>query len=78
MEMWLTNIGNTYLEAETLEKVYITAGPEFGEQAGNTLVIFKALYGLWTSGLCWHEHFADCLREMGFGASKAEPDIWMH
>ena len=38
---------------------------------------FKALYGLRTSGLRWHERFADCLRDMGFSPSKSEPDIWM-
>jgi len=41
-----------------------------------TLIICKALYGLHTSGLCWHEHFADCLYDMGFTSSKAELDIW--
>jgi hypothetical protein len=77
LETWATDIGNAYLEAETLEKVYIVAGPEFGELEGHALVIFKALYGLRTSGLRWHERFADCLRDMGFEPSKSEPDIWM-
>jgi Reverse transcriptase (RNA-dependent DNA polymerase) len=30
-----------------------------------------------TSGARWHDRFADCLRDMGFTPSKAEPDIWM-
>jgi hypothetical protein len=77
LDTWATDIGNAYLEAETKERVYIIAGPEFGELEGHTLVIFKALYGLRTSGLRWHERFADCLRDMGFSPSKAEPDIWM-
>jgi len=67
-----TDIGNAYLEAETREKVYIIAGPEFEELEGHVLVICKALYGLHTSGLCWHECFADCLWAMGFTPSKAE------
>ena len=66
-----------YLEAETSERVYIIAGPEFGERKGCTLIIFKALYGLRTSGLRWHEKFADTLRDMGFSPCKNEPDIWM-
>jgi hypothetical protein len=37
-------------------------------------VIFKALYGLRTSG---HERFSDVLRGMGFQPCKAEPDIWL-
>jgi len=63
---------------ETREKVYIIAGPEFHELEGHVLVICKALYGLCTSVLHWHEHFADCLHETGFTPSKAEPDIWLH
>ena len=59
------------------EKVFIIVGPEFGELEGHTLIIFKALYGLRTSGLCWHECFANCLRDMGFTPCKAKPDIWM-
>jgi hypothetical protein len=74
---WATDIGNAYLEAETTEKVYIVAGPEFGELEGHTLSIFKALYGLRTSGVRWHERLGDCLRDMGFKPCKAEPDIWM-
>jgi hypothetical protein len=78
LETWTTNIGNAYLEAETLEKVFIITGPQFGELEGHTLVIFKALYGLRSSGLRWSEKFSLCLRDMmGFFASLADPCIWM-
>ena len=46
MQLWATDIGNAYLEAVTAERVYILAGPEFGELEGHILVIYKALYGL--------------------------------
>jgi hypothetical protein len=46
-----TDIGKAYLEAETSERVAIKAGTEFGELEGHTLIIFKALYGLRSSGL---------------------------
>jgi len=78
LKVWATNIGNAYLEAKTQEKVFIILGLEFGELEGHTLIIFKALYGLRTSGLCWHECFADCLQEMGFTPSKAKPDIRLY
>ena len=55
METWATDIGNAYLEALTSEKVAIIAGPEFGKLEGHTLVIYKALYGLRSSGARWHE-----------------------
>jgi hypothetical protein len=77
LELWATDIGNAYLEAHTLEKVCIKAGKEFGALEGHTLIIAKALYGLRSSGLRWHEKFADCLRNEGFQPSKGEPDIWM-
>jgi hypothetical protein len=51
LQTWATDIGNAYLEATTSEKVYVVAGPEFGELRGHTMIIFKALYGLRTSGL---------------------------
>jgi hypothetical protein len=75
--LWATDIGNAYLEAFTMERNYIVAGPEFGQLEGHYLIIVKALYGLRTSGLRWHERFADCLRNEGFSPCKAEPDMWM-
>lgn len=77
MECWCTDVGNAYLESYTKERVFIVAGAEFGPLAGHTLVIQKALYGLKSSGLRWHERFADVLRSMGFVLSKADSDIWM-
>jgi Reverse transcriptase (RNA-dependent DNA polymerase) len=77
LELWATDIGNAYLEAYTSEKVYIIAGPEFGELEGHILKISKALYGLRSSGARWHDRFADCITELGFFQCKSEPDIWM-
>jgi len=71
------NVGNAYLEAYTKEKLYIIAGPEFGDREGNVMVIVKALYGLRTSGARFHEKFADTLLAMGFLPCKADPDVWM-
>ncbi len=74
---WATDIGNACLEAKSSGLVYVIAGPEFGELEGNVLSIFKALYGLKSSGLRWSERFADVLRAEGFFPSRAERDIWM-
>jgi hypothetical protein len=39
------DIGNAFLYGKTKEKVYITAGPEFGEKLhGKNLLIDKSLY----------------------------------
>ena len=77
LELWGTGICNAYLESYTTEKVCFIAGPEFGELAGHNLVIVKALYGLKSSGKCWHDRLFEVLADMGFMPSKAEPDIWM-
>jgi len=77
LEVWQTDVGNAYLEAYTKEKVFVIAGPEFAEREGNLLVIVKALYGLKSSGLRWHDRFAQVLRQMQFFPCPAEPEIWM-
>jgi hypothetical protein len=77
LNLWATNIGNAYLEAKTSELLFIIACPEFGDLEGHMLVIYKVLYRLHSSGLCWHECFSACLRDMGFFPCKAKPDIWM-
>jgi hypothetical protein len=77
LETWATDIGNAYLEAETSEKAFIIAGPKFGELEGDNLVVFKALFGLRSSGSRRSEKFSLCLRDMGFFASLADPCIWM-
>ena len=77
MELWATDIGNTYLEAYTSEKVCIIAGVEFGELAGHLLVIVKALYGLKSSGLRWSERLSIVLCDMGFNPSYCDLCVWM-
>jgi hypothetical protein len=61
LDLWATDIGNAYLEAKTSELLFIIAGPEFGDLEGHMLVLYKALYGLRSSGLRWHERFSACL-----------------
>ena len=77
LEVWGTDIGNAYLEAQTSERVCICAGPEFGTMENHLLLIHKALYGLQSSGACWHDRLSDILRKEGFSPCQAEPDIWM-
>jgi len=47
MDVHLTDIGNVYFTAPTMEKGYIVAGDEFGpELKGWLMKIIQALYGL--------------------------------
>jgi hypothetical protein len=66
IEMQAADVGDACLKAVTLEKVCFIACPEFGEQAGHTLVLCKAFYGLRISQARWGEKFADALCLEGF------------
>ena len=78
LDILAADIGNAYIQAPCREKVYFTAGPEFGPlKQGKTVVIVQALYGLKSSGAAWHAKFAESLWDMGFVPSKADPDVWM-
>ena len=77
LKLSAADIKNAYLTSYTSEKIVFTAGPEFGEQAGHTMMIVKALYGLRTSGKCFHESFSRALTALDFKPSLADPDVWM-
>ena len=77
LQAMVGDVGNAYLEAETQEKVFFIAGPEFGDLQGHTMIIFKALYGLRSSGARYHETMATTLSDMGFKPTLADPDLWI-
>ena len=77
LELYGADIGNAYLKAKTKEKVHFVADKGFGELEGHTMGIYKALYGLKTSGKRWYERMADVLKDMGFKMSKIGRGIWM-
>jgi hypothetical protein len=71
------DIQNAYLNAPTKEKVWTTAGKEFGSREGMPVLIVRALYGLRGSGAAFRNHLAQAIGDMGFKASLADPDVWM-
>ena len=72
------DMGNAYLESYTQEKVYFIAGAEFGHHAGTTYIIEKALYGLCSSGLRFHERLSNVLQGFDFTQSHVDLDMWIH
>ena len=70
------DVGNAFLTAFTSEKIYVVAGPEFGEFEGQIMIMEKAVYGTKTAALCFHEALSICLQRQGFKPSQAEPDFW--
>ena len=69
------DIENAYLTAPCREKVWMRGGIEFGELAGEILIIGKALYGLKSSGAAFRAFLAETFDNMGFTSSIADPDI---
>jgi hypothetical protein len=67
------DVQNTYLNAPMTEKVYATAGEEFGaKKKGRLVIIVRALHGLKSSGTRWCDHMMCKLREGGYKSCKAE------
>ena len=77
LELWGADVGNAYLESYTKEKLFVIAGPEFGELEGHLLIMSKALYGTKTAGQCWHHKLEDTLRDLGFQPCLADGDVWL-
>ena len=76
LDVLVGDVGNAYLHANTNEKVYSVAGPEFGEHQGKTIRIVKSLYGLRTSHIRWRNFLNNDLRAMNFTPSKVDADLW--
>ena len=58
LDIKMYDIGNAYLNAETRERIWFTAGQEWGNRAGYEVIIVRALYGLKTSGDKWKKTFS--------------------
>ena len=70
------DIQNTYLHADCRERIYRIAGKEFGSNHGKTMTITKALYGLKSSGAAFWSLLAEKLDQIGYTASRGDPDVW--
>ena len=71
------DIQNTYLTAKCREKIWTIAGPEFVSDAGNLMIVVRALYGLKSSGEAFRSLLTETFYDIGYTPSKADPDIWL-
>ena len=71
------DIGNAFITAPCLEKVWSRCGPEFGELEDYVVIIEKALYGLKSSARAFRLFLADYIRKLGFFPSRCDRDVWM-
>jgi Reverse transcriptase (RNA-dependent DNA polymerase) len=73
------DVGNAYLNANSREKLWIEAGPEFGSDTGSVMIIRKALYGLSSSGATWRacdDMRSQSLIDQGYVNTIADSDGW--
>ena len=59
------DIHNAYLTAPCCEKIWTTAGPEFGSEKGKNMLVVRALYGLKSSGAAFRAFLAETLYDLG-------------
>ena len=78
LQVMACDIQNAYLTVNCREKIWTSAGPEFGSEHGQPMIIRKALYGLKSSGTVFRAHLAETLHDIGFKPMKADPDVWIH
>mmetsp|Transcript_18158 Transcript_18158/g.25645 ORF Transcript_18158/g.25645 Transcript_18158/m.25645 type:complete len:514 (+) Transcript_18158:510-2051(+) len=71
------DIGNTFIQAKTKEKIYTCCGSVFGSREGCIAIIVRALYGHTTSAKQWRTLFADFLRSLQFAPTKYDRNVWM-
>jgi len=58
------------LPKNTHTRIYLSLGKKL-------LIFHKALYGMRTSGACFHEALSIILESLNFQPSKADPDLWL-
>jgi hypothetical protein len=71
------DVQNAFLSAKNLEKHWMIAGPEFGDEEGKPFVVVRALYGLKSASAAFRAFMATKLDEIGFKSSTADPDVWL-
>jgi hypothetical protein len=77
LDIMCADVGNAYLNAPCKEKIWTVAGIEFGSEAGSTMIIVRALYGLKTSGASWAAMLAESLASMGYKPTEADRNVWI-
>jgi PAS domain-containing protein len=71
------DVQNAFLSADNLERHWIRAGPEFGDEEGKVFIVRRALYGLKSASAAFRSFMAKKLDEIGFRSSPADPDVWI-
>ena len=73
LQVMACDIQNAYLTANCREKIWTYAGPEFGSERGQPMIIRIALYGLKSSGAAFRAHLAETLMTLVLSQRKLIP-----
>ena len=71
------DIQNAFLTSPTKERVWMRAGPEFGNDEGKVYIVVRALYGMKSASASFRSFMAEKLDNIGFRTSIADPDVWI-
>jgi hypothetical protein len=77
VDVKMADIWNAYLTASITEKVWTVFGPEFGDDAGKSALIVRALYGLKSACATFRNHLAEFMNHLGCNPCCADRDLWM-
>ena len=66
-----------YVMAPNKEKIWTTLDSEFENDAGESTIIIRALYGLKSAGASFWAHLAQCIWELGYHSCYADPNLWV-
>ena len=69
------DIQSVYLTVDFREWVWVVAGPEFGYEAGNSMLARKSLYQLKRYGIEFRSFLEETLDAMGYRPRYANPDL---
>ena len=78
LDVFDCDIGNAYLNAPCLEKIWFQAGIECGQSVrGRVMRLTRALYELQSSGASWRKIFKDYIKmTFEFKSSRVDPDMY--
>jgi hypothetical protein len=77
LDTLVCDVEGAYLTAKCREKTWITADVEFGSEAGTTMIVKMALYGLKSSGAAFRSKVAGVLDDLQCQPTLADPDAWI-
>ena len=72
-----SDIQNAFIQSPVEEKIATVLGPEFGDDAGKTAIIVRALYGLKSASAAFARHVRDCMEHLGWKQCRGDADVWL-